>query len=369
MQMQNKISFGKWEATTLLINLVCTKCFLYYSRVMAEDAGTAAWLLSLYTSLIALILFITQIKLFKIFEGKDILDIAEISGGKPLKVITGLVMVAVLYYLSVSVLREFSEDMKIVSLPITPISYIMIIFIIGVIIGSFLGMETILRYHAIAVPVIAAGYLIILLCVIPNMDSTNLLPVLGNGPELIFGNGFLRVSSFLELMIIYLLPPFLGSYRNVKTVGFTAIGICSVIFILSSLTYSLVFPYPSNLESFLPVYQMARLIQLGRFFQRIEAIFVFIWAMAALIYLAAVFYFMVYTFAKIAGLKYMRPLILPFSIIVYCGAFIPKSLIETTKITSNVFNKYVGIIAFVFFSLVAISAALRKRTKARRSER
>lgn len=363
MQMQNRISFGRWEAVTLLINLICTKIFLYFIRMTVEDAGTAGWIMTVYISLVALIMYIVLIKLYKKFEGKDILDIAEIAGGKPLKIFAGLIISAVLFYLSAAVLREFSEDMKVVSLPTSPLSYIMIFFIIGVVAGSYLGIEAILRYHAIIVPVIAAGYIVILLGVIPQMDLTNLLPVLGNGSYDIFGKGFFRVSVFGELLVLFLLPPFLGSYKNVRAVGYAAIGFSSVFLIAGSLVYILIFPYPSNLESFLPVYQMARLINLGRFFQRIEAVFVFIWAMAAFIYLTAAFYFMVYTFAKTAGLKYIRPLIFPFAVMVFSAAFIPQNLMTVIKIKTQFFNRTAWFVTFVFTGLIMIIANLRKHTK------
>lgn len=363
MQMQNRISFGKWEASTLLINLICTKVFLYYARLTVEDAGTAGWIMTVYISLLALIMYIILIKLYKKFEGQDILDIAEIAGGKPLKIITGLIVSGFLFYLTTVVLREFSEDMKVVSLPTSPLSYIMIFFIIGVVVGSFLGIEAIVRYHAIIVPVIATGYIVILLGVIPQMDLTNILPVMGNGFNNIFGNGFLRVSVFGELLVLFLLPPFLGGYKNVRTVGYVTIAFSSFFLIAGSLVYILTFPYPSNLEPFLPVYQLARLINLGRFFQRIEAVFVFIWAMAAFIYLTSAFYFMVYTFAKIAGLKYMRPLIIPFAVIIFSAAFIPPNLVGVIKTETQFINKTAWMVTFVYTGLVMIIANLRKHFK------
>ena len=363
MQMQNRISFGKWEAVTLLINLICTKLFLYYARMTVEDAGTAGWILTIYISLLVLIIYIILIKLLKKFENKDILDIAEIAGGKPLKIVTGLVITSVLFFLTTAVLREFSEDMKVVSLPTSPLSYIMIFFIIGVVVGSFLGLEAIMRYHAIIVPVIATGYIIILLGVIPQMDFTNLLPILGNGSYNVFGKGFFRVSIYSELLVLFLLPPFLGSYKNVRAVGYIAIGFSSVFLIGGSLVYILTFPYPSNLESFLPVYQMARLINLGGFFQRIESMFVFIWAMAAFIYLTAAFYFMVYTFAKTTGLKYVRPLILPFAVMVFSAAFIPQNLVTVIKMKTQFFSIPALLLTFAFIGLILIIANLRKHDK------
>ncbi|MEN6313011.1 MAG: endospore germination permease [Clostridiaceae bacterium] len=369
MKMQNKVSFGRWEAVTLLINLISTKLFLYFARMTVEDAGTAGWIMTIYICLVTAIVYMALISLFKKFDGKDILDIAEYTGGKPLKIFTGLLITSVLFYSTTAVLREFSEDMKVVSLPSSPLSYIIIFFIIGVVAGSYLGIEAILRYHAIIVPIIATGYIFILLGAIPQMDLTNILPILGNGLNSIFMKGFFRISVFGELMIIFLLPPFLGSYKNVRSVGYISIAFSSVFLISGSLTYILTYPYPSGLESFLPIYQMARLINLGRFFQRIEALFVFIWAMAAFIYLTATFYFMVYTFSKSAGLKYMRPMIFPFAILVFSAAFVPKNLMEVINIETQYFGKMAWIATFIFTFIILAAANLRKKSEKEKLDR
>ncbi len=364
--MENKIRFGRWEAITLLINLLCTKIFLYYNRMTVEDAGTAGWLLSAVSSLSALVMLIVLLRLYKRFGDSDILDIAEIGGGKTLKILTGAVITAGLFFLTVIVIRKFTEDMKIVSLPVSPLSYVMFFFIIGIVTASFFGIEAILRYHAIVVPVIASGYILILLGVIPEIDISNMLPVLGTGIEDIVKKGFIRSSIFGELIVLFLLPPFLGSYSKVRSAGFIAFAFSAFFMIAGSLTYILSMPYPLGLEPFLPVYNMTREINLGRFSQRIEAIFVFIWAMAALMYLTATFYFMVHTFVKTAGLKHTRPLILPFAVIVFSAAFIPDNLMSVIKIETNFTNNFAWLITFVFIGSILALAALRKRSRKER---
>lgn len=363
MQMQNKIKFGKWEAITLLINLICTKIFLFYPRMTVEDAGTAGWIISIFSSVITFILFFIFMKLHTRFENKDIVDIAEHLGGKPLKIIIGMIIAGIALLLVIIVIREYSEDMKVISLPLSPLSFIMIFFIVGTVLGSMLGLEAIVRLNAIVVPVISVAYIVILLGVIPQMELNNIFPILGTGMRNILGNGLFRVSVFAELLAIFLLPPFLGDNKKVRGTGYIALGISSVFLLISSLAYILTFSYPSNLEPFNPIYQMARLINLGRFFQRIESMFVFIWAMAALLYITSLFYLAVYVIAKSSGLKYMRPLIMPLAVIVFSAAFLQPDLISTIEIKTNYIYKSVGIGFFVIFALVMALAHLRGRTK------
>jgi len=365
MASNSKVKFGKWEAVLLIINTIGTKIFLFYPRMTVETAGTAGWILSIYNSLLAFIIFTVLIMLYKNFEDKDILDIAEEAGGRLLKTFTGIVIVSFLIVLGAEVLRQFSEDMKVVSLSISPLSFIMILFLIGVIAGCFFGMEAIIRYHSIVVPIIAVGYIIILATATPKIDITNITPILGTGLNDIFVKGFSRVSVYAELIILFLIMPYVGGYKNARSIGYTAIGITSVLFTIGSLIYILVFPYPASLERFLPIYQMSRLIDLGRFLRRIEPIFVFIWAIAALANITTLVYFTLHTFTKSFEIKYMRPLILPFAVILFCITFIPPDIHAVIDIIRAFFSKIAWIVTFVFIGAIMLIAFARKKLMGR----
>jgi len=361
MQMQNKVKIGKWEAISLLINVVCTKIFLFYPRMTVEDAGTAGWLMTIFAAMVAFILFFILMKLHRRFEGKDIIDIAEHLGGKPLKILTGAILSGITFLLIVIVTREFSEDMKTISLPLSPLSYVAIFFTVGAVVGSMLGIEAIVRLNAIVVPIIAVCFIAIIIGVMPEMNINNIFPILGNGLNNIIMKGLYRVSVFVELLAVLLLPQFIGDNKKVRSTGYTALTLSTVFLTLGSLSYILAFPYPGNLEPFLPIYQMARLINLGRFFQRIESLFVFIWAFSALLYISIGFYLLVYVIAKSTGLKYLRPIILPMIVIVYSAIFFLPNLVSAIEFKTGIIYKIVGVSAFMIFLLIMALANLKKQ--------
>jgi len=361
MQMDKRIRFGRWEAIMLITNLICTKVFLYFNRMTAEDTGNAGWMMAAFTSAMALLFYFLVMSLYGKFEGMDILDIAEAGGGKVLRTITGFVLGGALFVLAAITMRKFSEDIKTISLPTSPLSYVMGFFMAGVIIAGLLGVESIVRHNAIVTPIATAGYIVILLGIMPNIDVTNLLPILGTGLKDILMKGFYRTSVFAELLVLFMLPPFLENPGDARKVGYVAITASAFFFVTGSLVYTLVFPYPTSMEPFLPVFNMARLIGLGRFFQRIESLFVFIWVMSALVYLSTVFYFGVYTVSKAAGLKYARPMMIPFAIILFSAAFLPVDLLSVIKIESEIINTWGWAVTFAFIGLVMIAAGAGKR--------
>ncbi len=354
--MENKIVFGHWETVTLLINLICTKIFLNFPRVAAELAGNASWLLIVYLSALVLVLFFIISKLYSKFEGKDLLDIGEYAAGSAGRVFTGIVILIFLIYSISIVLREFVEDMKVISLPISPISFVLLFFISCMAIGAYIGIEAILRIHAIAVPCIAAGFLFILIAVLPSCDFTNLLPILGNGIPDITVKSSRSVAIFSEFFLLFLIVPFIKTNKNFKKAGYTALGISAFFFTSSAMLYIASIGYPTGKEVFLPIYTMSRLINFGRFFQRVEPLFLVIWSLAALLYLSTVFFFILYVFKKTFRLEYQKPLIIPFAVLIFTLSLIPQNLIAAIKLERIFFRGYAWIITFVFTILLLIIA-------------
>lgn len=361
--MKNKIVIGKFEAFCIIVNAIGAKIYLSYPRNAAEAAGTAGWIFTLYTSLLAVIGFIIISKLYTRFEGKDLLDIGEYVGGKTGKIIVGILILAFLLFLIPLILREFGEEMKIISLPISPISYVSIFFLSGALVATFLGIESISRISSLIVVAVAIGFVIIFLGVLPTYDVSNLVPILGNGAKDIIVKGTPRVSTYSELIYLFMLTPFLKTYKNFSKVGYWSLGISASLLIISSLCYQLFIPYPTNLEPFLPVYNMSRSINFGRFFQRVEPIFLTTWAATGLLYVSTGFFFIVYTFKKIFNLEYLRPLILPFAVIVFTISMLPQNLMNTDRVITSFFRDWSWTVTFGMTILLLVIARFVKKGK------
>lgn len=361
--MKNKIVFGRWEAIMLTITGMLTQIFLGFPRTVAENAGTAGWLQVIYASILVLIVFAIIVKLYSNFPGKDLIDISEYIGGGILRIIVGCILLAYFLIIVSLILREYGECMKIIGLTVSPLSFVMLFFVVGMVVGAYFGLEAIARYGAIIVPLVIIGYLIIIFGVSQNYDFTNLMPLLGNGVNAVFIKGTMRISSFSALIVIFLIPPFIKTHRNFKIVGYTSIGIGAFLLISSSLVFLLVEPYPTATEDVLPVYQLARLINYGRFFQRIESLFVLIWASSAFLYLSMGFFFIVYIFKKTFKLEFYKPIIPAFAILLFSAGLIPDSLLKANELENNLFRRYAWIVAFLMTIILLYIGKIKKKNK------
>ncbi|NLD49530.1 MAG: endospore germination permease [Clostridiaceae bacterium] len=361
--MESKITFGKTEAVSILIIGITTQLFLNFPRVMSESAGAAGWLLIIYVTVLTLILFTIIQKLYSRFEGKDILDIGETVGGGIGRVLIGVIYL-VYYIFAVSItLREFGEDLKIIALTRSPISFVLLFFTVGMAIGAYYGIEPLGRLAAIVVPIVIVGFIIVLSGTVEYYDISHILPLMGTGPYNIFVNGATRISVFSGLSMLFLMAPFIGAHRNFKKVGLYGILISSFFLTIGTLIYLLSIPYPYSNEGFLPVYQLSRKIDYGRFFQRIESIFVIIWTMTALVYLSTVLFFITHLFKKTFSLKFYRPLVAPMTVIVFTLSLVPQSLMKAIELDTQVFRIFAWIVTFGITLLLLLIGTVVKRKK------
>lgn len=365
MQMKQKIKIGNFEALCLLINMFCSKLILDFPRYVSEDGGTASWLLVLLISIVVFVVFTFLARIYKKFSDKDILDVAKLAFGEPGKIIAGLLFMLQFLYLVTIVVREFAEDIKVISLTTTPISIIISLFCIGMLTGAFLGIETLCRINALAVPVLSAAFIFILLLSIPRFDSSKIAPWLGPGPAVLIKKAIPNISAYSELTTLLFIIPYLNDKGNYVSIGKYAILASGFFFTVGTLTYTLVYQYPMSTEFFLPLYQLARSIAIGRFLSRIEAIFILVWASSAFLYLSSGLYFVTYMFKKSFGLQTRKPLLIPFTILIFSIAMIPENLYSALRLKMGYYRNYAWIITIIVPLFLVTAASVRAKIERR----
>lgn len=112
------------------------------------------------------------------------------------------------------------------------------------------------------------------------------------------------------------------------------------------------------MEKSLPFYEMARLVYLNRYIQRLEAIFIIIWVMSGIFAISLFLFGTVYITQKTFKLPTMRPLIPIMSIIAIYISKLPSSLSVTINLLFKTylwFNTFgIFIVPMVFFLAVLL---------------
>lgn len=364
--MNRKMKIGNFEAACLLLNMISSKIILDFPRTVSEDAGTAGWLMTLVVSAVVIALFSVLSGLYRKFAGRDLLDVGESALGSVGRILTGLLFMLQFLLIIPIILREFAEDIKVISLASTPISMIILIFCAGMIVGAWLGLETLARIHVLTVPILAGAFVLILLLNVQNFDISRLAPWLGLGGDVILRKGIVNLSIYSEFIVLFFMLPYLNNKKDFSGIGRYSLVFSGLFLVLTSLCYALFYQYPETTELFLPMYQMAREINLGRFFTRIESAFIVIWASSAFLYLSSGLYFITWLFREAFGLKYQKPLILPFAILVFTISMVPENLYSTLQFEMEFYRSWSWILTFLFPLLLVIIASLRVRSRKRK---
>lgn len=326
---------GESEAIALIVTVISVKVFLSYPSLAVSSGGSATWLVVLISCLFTSLMFWFIQKLLQRFPGLTFTEIVEqIAGPFFGSFIVLLVLTLWLYMIALN-LRGFAELVIVVALPETPISLIMIIFVIITIIISYLGIQTIARASFLAFPYLLGSVVLMITLTYSLWRTDWLFPLLGNGVIQTLKQGIFQSSFLFEITAIYLLP-FLFYSQQIKRIGYKSIGLVTFIFFITVLSYTLSFPAVVGQEPFIPLYVMARSVYLGRFLQRIEAIFVIFWVVSAYIWISFGLYGFCRFLADFFKLPDYRPLILPGAIIIFALAFIPASLHDTILAISKV---------------------------------
>lgn len=298
--------FGSFECITTMFCIAFMPIFLTLPRFSALEFGTGSFFQSIYMSIVALIFFLILYKLYKKFKNHDILDIAEYTGGKVLKYITGILIIFYVFSSVLITLSEFNEDIKNVLFLEAPSAFISILFGITILISSFIGVKGVFRASAIIAPLIFIGLITTLLSLISNIDLTNFFPVFGNGVSNTLIKGGFRFGRYESLALFLLIAP------NIKNLGKTSLKAFSLINFLIILCFLLVFgiiQYPSITENYIPLFEISRLISYGRFIERVESIIILLTLINVCIYLSFGIILVTNVIKKLFNIKYFKRII------------------------------------------------------------
>jgi spore germination protein KB len=319
---------GYRETLTLLIIMISCKIFLSYPRNMAVMGDSAAWLIILLSGGGSLAGFFFIRQLLGKYPDDNIFNISRKIGGKFLG--SALNLLIFLYFLTIStmLIREFAESFILSILPRTPISVITICFLILLIYSVLLGIETLSRLAWFFGPYLLIGLIVILAFSKPT-DIQLLLPLLGSGPLPVLKNSIINLSGFSEIMLLAVVAPLVRDRKKIGEIGILSLTISTLI--LSGLTaiVLLTFNYVGMTDLVFPVFQLTRLISIGKFIQRVESIFVFLWFLTAVIGMSGLFYGTVVSFSEAFEIRDHRPLIFPVAVLVFTLSMIPQSLPDT----------------------------------------
>ena len=124
----------------------------------------------------------------------------------------------------------------------------------------------------------------------------------------------------------------------------------------------MIFPFIAFSDEMLSVYLLTRLIEFGKFFQRVDAIFIFVWILSTFSFLSVTTAFINRIIKKLTQIKNHKALSYAVCSIIFSIALSFKN-ISDMKYIQNVLLKYIVIILVFVISLIVLILANLKHKK------
>ncbi len=351
---------GWREAVTLTVTFIATKILLAFPLMMVKLGLTGGWLIPVIATVLGLLGFGLISVLMQRFPGQSIVEVSEIVAGKYFGTIIALGFFGFFFFIAVVVLRQFAETVIATTLPQTPISIVTALFLAAVLYTVYMGIESIARGNWLLFPFMLGGYLTILAGVLPHFNTDNLFPVLGSGAATIIKFGMLKSSIMGDVLVLAVLYPYIREQEKFTRIGVISLAVAGSAMTLAVLVLIGTFTaWEAKEGAVYPMFQLARLIVFGRFVQRIEAIFLFVWIFAGLIQISVSLYAAAIILARILKLPVYRPLIFSLALLVFSLSFLPPNYITAIRLETEILRNYGWIIAFALPGLLLVLARLR----------
>lgn len=284
--MENNYKLEKIEAISLILIIMINKLILNVPYYIVDLVGSGAIINLLYIGIIDFSLLLIIIKLFKNFESSDILDISEFLAGKPFKNLIAIISISLFFLVAFITLIDFSNVLHTIYFSNFPMAYILFFFIVGSLVSNLIGFKGISRTITFIVPFAILSVIITFITSFENLDIKDLSPILGKSYENTFITGLGNCFSMYILVIYYFLKPLLKDINNFKKVSVISFALSFILLILTIVPMLTLFNTNSNSEPINSLFLLSRQIELGRFLQRIDALFIFLWIFAILSYLS-----------------------------------------------------------------------------------
>lgn len=357
--MDEKLNY--FEASFLIVIVVISHIILEFPNVIIRSTLSASVINIIYITALAIVFFLIVVKLFKPFNGNNILYVAEYVGGKTLKTILSSVYVCYFIFISSLIIRGFSETLKVVYFPKANTVFLIGSFILAATLAVILGCKNIIKVNTLLVPIILFTMIIVFLSSLKSFDTSRLFPILGKGARETFINGITNIYTLGGLIYIFLVGSSLKNINDFKKVGMLSIILSATYLLLSVVSTLILFPFLNTGNDVLSVYLSTRTIHFGNFLPRSDTIFMFVWIFNFLLYLCVVLLYISRVCKE--NLKPQNQNIIPIisAIAIFILAFVPQNSAQILFLKNVVYKNLALFIVFILSPAILLAGYLKKR--------
>lgn len=324
--MHREVRFGSWSLAAAGMTVLLAQAFHPYMLGALWVAGTGAWLSMLLSGLLAFALFWPAAAHVAAVPGSSLISLARAAGGAPAAVATALLAGGLLVYHSGLVLREASEMAVTLVYPHTPQTFAMVALVLCALYGALGGIDAIVFLCRAFLPLLVLMTVIVLVGSLGWGEFRYLLPFWGPGPAPLLLRTPLTMAIYSPLLFLLVGARNLKDRRHLWRAGLAAIAGAALIFAGTKAVLVMTFPFPMGQTIAFPLHALTRLVIGGRFFERIEALWLFFWVYATACHLGALLHTASAMYAEAVSFPSHRTAVIPLLLVAGTIALFPPDI-------------------------------------------
>ncbi len=225
------------------------------------------------------------------------------------------------------------------------------------------GLETLARTGEVIFFLIITNLMLVMLLNMPEMEGKLLLPVLAQGIAPIMQGALVPAAFFGEILLVGVFAPFLLNKAKTRKVALLAIGINTFFLAAGTAACIAVFGIKELANFRFPFLMFVRIIEIGGFIERIDALVMVIWISGITVKMAIFVYAALVGIKEVFGLKETPPFVLPLgTILVPLSILLHNNVDDLSFFLAHTWPRYAISLYWLglplFFLLIAI---LRKK--------
>ena len=359
----NDYKLQKFEATCLILIIMVNKLILNIHYYIIDLVGTGAIINLIFIGIIGLIFVLILNCLFHKFPNSDIIDISEFLGGKLLKNIMGIIFIISFLFVSFITLNCFANMIKTIYFQNSPLIFILMFFLIGILIANLVGLKSIVRTISMVVPFTVVSILVTLFAVHEDFSISDFSPFFGFSFKTTFVDGILNIFALYVITYYYFLMPMLKDSYTFKKVTITSYIISWLLLFLTVISILTIFPIENHTEPLNSLYLLSRKVKLGDFLQRLDALFILLWIISIFCYLSISIFMINKIFSKMTNITDSRMITFPAISILFGLCLLPYNITISRFIENTLYRYLIVMLTFVVCFFILILANLKLKFK------
>lgn len=318
-----KTRYSSGALASLGVSLVVMEGFYPTLQIPLPYGHSGAWLLLLMTGvLLAAVIYPVAAALAARPSG-NLIGLVQSLTGRAGGILYALAVLGMTVFGGAMILRETSEMAISAVYPHTPLTFATTAILLGAVYIGVGDDSSIVQIGRLFLPALLLALLLFVLGTVGWGEFSFLRPFWGSGPLRMLMGVPSTAMLFAPVLVLLLIAGGVSDRHRLSR-WLPLVPLCAgAVFAVVKANLLMIFPYPLGRETIFPLHAAARLIIGGRFFERVEGVWVFLWVMGTIILVGALLHATAAGVSQAFGIPRAQTLVWPIGAMLLTFAFLP----------------------------------------------